>query len=257
MAKADHADACRQLPLKAGDELTAVVTLQSPEDEKWYGFIPKTQLFGTAAAVLHYNCLSRVIASLACRALKLPCVGYYDDFAIVAPRILIDKALEAFTKLNDLLLIILKKKKSEAGRVLEFLGATIHFAISYDETIASLQLSKSRIQKLVELTEHLATKTYITLAELQKAAGKLCFAQTMIMGRYARAAMRSFCELIAQGGGKPTRSFLDCLRRWGQILPNLAPRMIKTPPEGEEARPVRIYSDATEDANMAGLVISP
>ena len=77
------------------------------------------------------------------------------------------------------------------------LGITIHFAISYDETIASLQLSESRIQKLVELTELLMTKTYITLAELQKAAGKLCFAQTMIMGRFGRAAMRPFYELIA------------------------------------------------------------
>ena len=72
-----------------------------------------------------------MIASLACRALKLPCVGYYDDFAIVAPRILIDKALEAFTTLNDLLLVILKKRKSEAERAPEFLGIAIHFAISY------------------------------------------------------------------------------------------------------------------------------
>ena len=257
MAKADHADAYKQLPLKKEDELTAVATLQSPEDEKCYGFIPKTQLFGSAAAVLRYNCLSRVIASLACRVLKLPCVGYCGDFAIAAPRILINEALEASTKLNDLLLIILKKKKSEAGRVLEFLWITIHFAISYGEAIASLQLSKSRIQKLVELTENPATKTYTTLAELQKAAEKLRFIQTMIAGRFGRAATRPFYELIAQGGGIPTRAFLNCLRWWGQILPNIAPRMVKTPPEGEEARPVRIYSDATGEGDMAGLVISP
>ena len=118
MAKTAHADAYRQLPLRKEDELTAVVTSQSPEDGKWYGFIPKTQLFGSTPAIHHYDCLSREIASIACRVLKLPCVGYYDDFAIVAPRILIDKALEAFTKLNDLLLIILKKRKSEAGRAL-------------------------------------------------------------------------------------------------------------------------------------------
>ena len=145
MAKADHADAYNQLPLKKEEELTAVVTLQSPEYNKWYGFMPKTQLFDSTAAALHYKCLSRVIAPLARRVLKLPCVGYYDDFAIVTPRILIDKALEAFTKLNDLLLIILKKRESETERALEFLGIAVHFAIFYNETIASLQLSKCRI----------------------------------------------------------------------------------------------------------------
>ena len=118
--------------------------------------------------------------------------------------------LEAFTKLDDLSLIILKKKKSEAGRAI---GITIHFAICYGETIASLQLSESRIQQLVELTERLAAKTYITLAEPQKAAGKLCFAPTMIMGRVGRAATRPLYELIAQGGGGPTRALSECLRR--------------------------------------------
>ena len=207
MAKADHADAYKQLPLKAEDEQAAVVTLQSPEDGKWYGFIPKTQLFGSTAAVLHYNCLSRVIASLACRILKLPCVGYYDDFAIIAPRLIINKALEAFTMLDDLLLILLKKNKSESGRILEFLGITIHFAVGFGETIATLQFPEERIRKQVELVGQLANKTYISLAELQKAAGKLCFAQTMIMGRFGKAAMRPLYEMIAQGGGSPSPAF--------------------------------------------------
>ena len=70
MAKADHADAYKQLPVTTKDELAAVVTLKDLVDGKWCGFIPRTQLFGSTAAVLHYNCLSRVIASLACRILK-------------------------------------------------------------------------------------------------------------------------------------------------------------------------------------------
>ena len=126
------------------------------------GFIPKSQLFGSAAAVLHYNCLSRVIASLACRILKLPCVGYYDDFLIVATRTLIDKALEAFTMLNDLLLVILKKKKSEAGSEIEFLGVAISLLPSYEETLASLRLSEDRAKKLVELMEHLASNFVVS-----------------------------------------------------------------------------------------------
>ena len=76
MAKADHADAYKQLPVATKDELAAAVTLKGPVGGEWYGFIPHTQLLGSTAAALHYNCLSRVIASLACRVLKIPRVGY-------------------------------------------------------------------------------------------------------------------------------------------------------------------------------------
>ena len=46
MAKADHADAYKQLPVTTNDEPAAVVTLRHPVDGEWYGFIPRTQLFG-------------------------------------------------------------------------------------------------------------------------------------------------------------------------------------------------------------------
>ena len=53
MAKADHADAYKQLPVATNDELAAAVTLKHPADGGWYGFIPHTHLFGSTAAVLH------------------------------------------------------------------------------------------------------------------------------------------------------------------------------------------------------------
>ena len=45
MAKADRADAYKQLPLKKEDELAAAATLKTPSDELWYGSIPRAQLF--------------------------------------------------------------------------------------------------------------------------------------------------------------------------------------------------------------------
>ena len=115
MAKADHGDLYKQLPAATKDELAAAATLRHPTDGMWYGFIPHTQLFGPAAAVLHYNCLSRVIASLTRSALKIPCVGDYDDFGIVLPECLIKTALNISTSFNKALFIIPKEKKSEFG----------------------------------------------------------------------------------------------------------------------------------------------
>ena len=103
---------------------------------------------------------------------------------------------------NDLILGVLKKKKSEAGSEIECLGVATKFLLSYEETIASLRLSENRTKKLVGLMEHLASKRTLSLAELQKAAGKLCFAQTMIMGRFGRAALMPFYDLITKGGGE-------------------------------------------------------
>ena len=80
VTKGDHEDAYRQHPMSASDE---VATLRDPRGEELYGFAPKTQLLGSAAAVSRYYCFSRIMASLACLVLELPCVGYRDNFVAI------------------------------------------------------------------------------------------------------------------------------------------------------------------------------
>lgn len=121
-AKADHADAYEQLPLKEEGQPTAVATFQIPAITARYGFIPRTLLFGSTAAVLHYICLSRLLASPVCPFLGIPCVGYYDDYGMRLPYRLADAALGAFTSFNDCLEVTSKRGKSEPGRKIEFLG---------------------------------------------------------------------------------------------------------------------------------------
>ena len=257
IAKADHADAYKQLPVATKDELAAVVTLKDLVDGRWYGFIPRTQLFGSTAAVLHYNCLSRVIASLACRILKIPCVGYYDDFGIILPECLVKDGLSVFTSFNKALRIILKDSKSEFGTLLEFLGLTISFWNDGSPTLASLSLSQEKIRKLVQMIEALSTQHSVALAHLQKLAGKLCFTQTAIMGRFGRAALRPIYELISQGGGTLTVSFKRCLQWWVRVLPAIMPRLIMSFREPEDEEPFRIYSDATGEGNLASICFPP
>ena len=257
MAKADRADAYKQLPVTTEDELAAVVTLKDLVDGQWYGFIPRTQLFGSTAAVLHYNCLSRVIASLACRILKIPCVGYYDDFGLILPECLVKDGLGIFTSFNRALLIILKDSKSEFGTLLEFLGLTISFRNDGSPTLASLSLSHEKIQKLVEMIEALSSQHSAALAHVQKLAGRLCFTQTAIMGRFGRAALRPIYELISKGGGTLSRSFKQCLRRWVRVLPAIMPRLIVSFREPEDAEPFRIYSDATGEGALASICFPP
>ena len=87
MAKADHADADFQLPFAEADELPAAATLRNPVGRLPYGFAHRTQLFGSAAPACHYNCLSRAIASLRRRHMRIPRIGCYDDFGIAVTKI--------------------------------------------------------------------------------------------------------------------------------------------------------------------------
>ena len=64
MAKADHKDAYKQLPVKNDHRLPAAVTLQDPESGVLRGFGHQTQLFGATAAVSRNNAVSRVMATV-------------------------------------------------------------------------------------------------------------------------------------------------------------------------------------------------
>ena len=182
MAKADHRDAYKQLPVKEDHKMLAVVTLKEPDTGEMRGFIPQTQLFGATAAVLHYNTVSRVMASLAARWLKIPCMGYFDDFGIITTERAIREALDAFTKMNHILGFELKIEKSDWGTVLEFLGVTITFYVVSSGCEAQLSISSERVQKLTIEIERILKKKHVFFAELQKLVGKLNFAQTATMG---------------------------------------------------------------------------
>ena len=57
--KADHEAAYKQLPLGPKGQATAIIALRRPTSGKWFGFRSRTLMFGSVAAVLHYNIFTR------------------------------------------------------------------------------------------------------------------------------------------------------------------------------------------------------
>ena len=86
LANLDHADAYWQFLSAKADGKSAAASLQNPMDWMAYGFAPRTQLSGPTAAALRCNGFSRAVASQAYAYQKIPRIGYYDDFGIVAPK---------------------------------------------------------------------------------------------------------------------------------------------------------------------------
>lgn len=86
--KEDHNDAYKQLPIGPAGKADSIVAPRRPVESRRYGFVSRTQIFGSGAAVLRYNVLSRLLTALDNRYMGIPMIGYFDDFSeIIRSRI--------------------------------------------------------------------------------------------------------------------------------------------------------------------------
>ena len=127
MFKADHKAAYKQLPIDPSDQASAIVALRHPLGGKWYGFVTRTLIFGSVAAGLHYNVLSRILTALVNRYLDLSLVGYFSDFAAVIPAALGRPAMNAFARFARALSFELHDDKFDIGEEVTFLGWLVSF----------------------------------------------------------------------------------------------------------------------------------
>ena len=80
--KADREAAYKQLPISPDDQWTAIVALCHPTSGKWFGFATRTLVYGSVAAVLHYNILSSIWTALVCQLLGIP---FWGTLVILPP----------------------------------------------------------------------------------------------------------------------------------------------------------------------------
>ena len=256
MGKTDHEDAYKNVPLAPNDQDLAAVTLKCHSDGKPYCFLTRTQLFGSISAVLQYNCLSRIIASLAVRLLNIPVMGYYDDFGIITQHELIKDALFSFTELNRILGFKMKPKKTLSGQILEFLGVVADFTPT-PRNPPTLKLSDDRKEKISLYIREMLKEKRTSRAKLQKLLGKLNFAYTAVLGKYAGATLRPLYALSSAGTEAAiltiNKDSLMSLCWWLRALWTLAPRIMTRPKRSIDRI---IYSDAEGSGGCAALIFN-
>ena len=89
---------------------------RSPSDNKWYGFLSRTLLFGEVAAVLRYNCSSRIIAALTNLRFGLSVVNYIEDYGFPLPTEISVKELQVFSYFANMIRNWLKDGKTRMWR---------------------------------------------------------------------------------------------------------------------------------------------
>ena len=174
--------------------------------------------------------------------LQLPHLAVFGDFGVVFESELIQDAVEASAQFNGLVYVRLK---SEAGVKIEFLRNTISFEESRPEKTAELPVSLGEVRKLARLTVRMGEGS-APGATVQKPAGKLCFAQRPVMGRFGRAALKPLFQFIAAGGGELPRRAPESLQCWEMTPPRSVLREIRSAELDKAAR-------ICPDANMANI----
>ena len=97
---ADHEAAYKQIPMGPAGQPYAIIALRDPTTGRWYGFRSRARMFGSVAAVLHYNVFPRLITVIFNRMFGIPLVFFFDDFSALLPRLLATKGLAVFSLLR-------------------------------------------------------------------------------------------------------------------------------------------------------------
>ena len=111
-----------------------------------------------------------------CRVLKLPRVGQFGDFGIIAPLGMVDEASEVPTEFNEP-----KKAKSEPGAKSSPSASPFPSRLEIRTKIAGLPVAAGRKSKLVEPVTEMSRAGSAAAASIQKLVGGTCFAWAAAM----------------------------------------------------------------------------
>ena len=218
--KADHEAAYKQLPLDPADQLYAIVALRHPTSGVWYGFRSRTLVFGSVAAVIHYNVFSRLITVIFNKTFGIPPICFFDDFAALLPRLLARKGLAAFTAICELLGIKLKSAKSELGPEVTFLGLQGTYPAEKTDFVLQICLPAEKKKAWSALILSYLSQGRISYQELEKLIGRLSFSQTLLFGKFARTQLRPLYQKLYRRVYNATLSAeeRDVFSRWYETI---------------------------------------
>ena len=145
------------------------------------------------------------------------------------------------------------EKQSEAGAAIEFMGVTAHFPSSNPNDVAGLPLVAGRREKLGKIIDGFPRARSASVASMHKLAGKLRFAPTAALGRFASVVLKTLYHLLVGGGGKRPRRVLGSLGWRSTALRGDSPGLIWGV---DPLPPVRVYSDSTGSGAVASFTFT-
>ena len=210
-------------------------------------------MFGSIAAVIHYNIFSRIVAELACIFMGLPIVVYFDDFGALIPASLGPEALKAFTSFCAILRIKLKISKSQVGDRITFLGLEGLFHSPANLMKLSARLTTDKASEWIDTVKGFLERGRVGRKELESLIGKLGFSQTCLFGKFDRCQLRALYLKLHQKWFVSTITERETLvsRWWISALRNVSPRIASSPALQAD---LIVYTDAATSSRLMASV---
>ena len=253
--KTDHEAAYKQPPLDQEHVKYAMATLRRPTSGEWFALPPRSLLFGAEAAVIHYNCFSRIVAVLVNRIFGIPLVAYFDDLGDPAPTDLAQPALGAVKIFLPTLGISLNARKTGMGELTTFLGIEWKFPNPSNGMTLALALPLGKKTRWTDAINKIIKLGVVTHDQLESLAGRLSFSQTSVFGRFGRPMLTPLYNKLNTTTSHPllTEKETMVLQWWATALHNMDRRAVR---DNADRPDVVVFTDsATSTAIIAAVAI--
>ena len=196
--------------------------------------------------MIHYDVFSRLITELANQLLGTPLLIFFDDFAAIAKRLLVDSALVAFSEFCALLGIKMEETKSEAGPNVTFSGLRASCPSLSNDFELSGRLGEAKRTARVALFGRSGKTKSTARQEMGKLMGRLSPPQAIFVGGFPRAQLRPLYKKTHRAFYFANLSRLEISTlSWRKVIPASMDARILSP------RPARIRWIAYADAATA------
>ena len=199
----DLAHAYKQWALHADAAWAAVAVIWDPVTSR-PAICPQATLpFGSSAAVLHFNRLSRLAWEILSVVLKLMVLNFYDDYPMYEPQ---TGSGMARTAAEVLFRLIGWQVSLEEGKAFNFAQAFISLGVifkleSFMKGMSFVANKPERVLLICDTIRTVIRKRKMSRSERESLRGKLQYLERHIYGRAGKMIMKAIDDLRGDGSG--------------------------------------------------------
>ncbi|CAE7559207.1 unnamed protein product [Symbiodinium natans] len=251
--------AYKQFAVSADSRAWAVIALLNPDTLVPGLFESKALPFGSAASVLHFNRLSRLLWRLGVELL-IPWGNFFDDFPAMSPSAISDNTMSTMTALCSLLgFAFADDKLSPFQPAATMLGVEVDCS-RCDEGLVLVRNKPGRAEELVVSLEEFLREGVISRKRYLSLMGRLHYTDSYILGKSGRLIMadirswaRGHCsdELVLDDAAR------ESLRLFIARLRACEPRQV---PCGVASHVVHVFTDGASEGevhSIGGVLVVP